>query len=328
MKPVTQAERDAWCTELKLSDVRVVTEVDVMHAFRTLSLERHPDKGGSDAAMASLIEARKLALRDLAASGGSVRPHRRVMTGLESAFAAIERHMEAARRKLFKEGFVPPSAPRTSSPQRTADTAKNKRPNATPPKDVVSAKKKSRRSKTVADQGVEFAVSTICLSSPYDSESVVQWLTNKAGAIGVIVRRWGVCKVIIDATNTVRVDVVEEQAIAGTTRARLTIEVDTAKNIAICKLGDWTSVDFLKKMMVEHKGSQNSWNLYQFSKMMRSVQWAFEMQLIRKNRAENGSNVNKYEVFYGSAITKLVSEGFANTRASTNARGKWVCVFA
>ncbi len=115
MKPVTQAERDAWSKELKLSDVPVVTKSDVMNAYKQLALERHPDKGGSNEMMASLIEARQLALRDLEVSGGRVRPRRKVATGLEIAFAAIERHMEAARNKLFKEGFVPPVAPRAGS---------------------------------------------------------------------------------------------------------------------------------------------------------------------------------------------------------------------
>ncbi len=126
MKSVTQAERDAWSTELQLRDVPLVTKADVMRAYKTLALERHPDKGGSHAMMTSLSEARQLALRDLAASGGSVRPRRRVASGLEVAFAAIERHMEAARNKLFKDGFVPPSAAPRSSANNAAESAEAK----------------------------------------------------------------------------------------------------------------------------------------------------------------------------------------------------------
>lgn len=63
------AERDAWWEVLELDPHQINTEGDIRDAFRRLSKERHPDGGGSDEAMAKLMEARTAALKSL--SGNS-----------------------------------------------------------------------------------------------------------------------------------------------------------------------------------------------------------------------------------------------------------------
>lgn len=59
------ASRREWRTVLGIEANKVVSVAEVEAAYRQLASKRHPDKGGSDAAMAELNEARAAALKYL-----------------------------------------------------------------------------------------------------------------------------------------------------------------------------------------------------------------------------------------------------------------------
>jgi curved DNA-binding protein CbpA len=54
-----------WQAVLELRELLQPKRDDIERAYRRLAMERHPDKGGSDAAMAELNAARDEALQEL-----------------------------------------------------------------------------------------------------------------------------------------------------------------------------------------------------------------------------------------------------------------------